>query len=170
MSENPNPALDLAQLKQTLANVKAGTVTMSADELFVLYEQLVGMLDKPRTPRSTMTPEEKREHRRERREARKRGEYVRVGKPWTEEQRAKQQAAWTPERREAQRAKAVGRTPSPETVERIRASAAARKERQAAMEARLAELEAIVAGQAPVAVEGGEETPQGRRRGGHKNS
>lgn len=111
-----------------------------------VYRELAEALKKAPANRSTKTPEERKAARQARREARKRGEYVRQGKPWTDEQRAKQAANWTPERRAAASERSKGRQATPEQIEKLKAAGQARRERQAAMEKRLKELEALVAG------------------------
>ena len=137
-----------------------------ANALVELYKQLVPLLKEPRPRISDLSPAEKSAHRDELKAARAAGINLRTGKPWTDEQRAKQSAYWTPERRAEFSAKSKGRTVSPEAKANIQAAAVARKNRQAAMEARLKELEAIVAGKATAPEgESNEQQHRGGRRG-----
>ena len=119
--------------------------TTDPAELVALYEQLIPMLNEPKVSYKNMNDTERAAFRAERR-ARRAAGLTRSGKPMTEEQKAKLAARWTPERRAEASAKAKGRKASPETLERVRAAAALRKDKQAAMVKRLAELEALVAG------------------------
>ena len=153
----------IADLKQQIASETDLAVKVA------LYEQLVPMLKEPRIRYKDMTAEERAAFRAEKRARRaynrEHGINSRTGKPWTEEQRAKQQARWTPEARAAASAKAKGRKQSPEAVAKVREAAAARKQRQAAMEARLKELEAMLAAQTGKAAEAASTEPVAEHRG-----
>jgi hypothetical protein len=85
----------------------------------------------------------------------------RPGKPWTDEQRAKFSASMTPEKRQALSDKLKGRKMTDEQKAKMsatmQANAAKKAEAQAALEQRVKELEAQLAGQTV------EEEPQGRR-------
>lgn len=137
-----NNKFTYAQVKAIKDQIAQAT---SNDEKVALFEQLVPMLKEPAMKRVDMTYEQRSAKRAQRKANREAGINTRTGKPWTEEQRAKQAARWTPERRAEQSAKAVGRKQSPEALANIRQAAQARKDKQIAMENRLAELEAQLA-------------------------
>lgn len=124
--------------------------------LVALYEQLVPMLREPRKRRVDMTFTERQADNARRRAAREAGINLRTGLPWTAEELAKKAET---------AAKLKGRKMSPESKAKLAKANEARHNRQAAMEARLAELEAMVAGK-PVNGSPAEEPQkqQGRRR------
>lgn len=135
-----------AQVAELSAQAATAEAAGNPEEALAAYRSLAEAMKRAPGNRATLSPEEKKAKRTARREARKRGEYVRQGKPWSEEQRAKQAAQWTPEKRAEASQRSKGRVASPEQVEKLKAAAQARRDKQEAMQKRLAELEAIVAG------------------------
>ena len=113
-------------------------VETDAHALVALYEELVPLLLEPKPRLRDMSPAERSEYRALRRERRRAGLNLRTGEPLTEEEIAKRQAL---------SAKLKGRTITDEQRQKLRDAAENRRQRQAAMEQRLKELEAIVAQQ-----------------------
>jgi hypothetical protein len=145
MSDKPSFSV-VASLKQQIATES------DPSALVALYEQLVPMLKEPRKRNADMTYAERVAYREERKALRAQGINLRTGQPWTEAEREKQREL---------SAKLKGRVQSPETKAKILASAEKRHNAKLAMERRLAELEAIVAGKnGPAEVE----HKQGKRR------
>ena len=145
------------ELKQQIANTTDETLLVS------LYEELVPLLNEPRKRRKDMTPEERAQHRAEVRARRAAGIYLRGGRQMTPEEIEKLKASWTPERRAAASAKAKGRKATPDTLAKIKEAAEARKARNAAKEARLAELEAMLA-EGKIGSTNGDETGKRQKR------
>lgn len=130
MSDKPSFTA-VAALKEAIAKETDATILVG------LYQQLVPMLKEPRKRAKDMSFEEKVAAREERKRLRAQGINLRTGLPWTPEERAKQAALSE---------KLKGRVRSPETQDKIRKAAEKRHNDKIAMEKRLAELEAIVAG------------------------
>lgn len=116
-----------------------------------LYKQLVALYPEPTKKFKDMSATEKLQFRADRKARRAAGINLRTGQPWTPEQRAKQEARWTPEAKAAASARAKERaanTPDEVKVaraEKLQQAAQARAAKQLAMEQRLAELEAELA-------------------------
>jgi hypothetical protein len=139
----------VASLKQKIAS-ETDPVALVA-----LYEQLVPMLREPSKRKADMTYAEKVADRERRKEARANGINLRTGLPWTAEERAKQAEL---------SAKLKGRTMTPEAKAKIAAANEKRHNQKLAMEQRLAELEAIVAGKNVTEAAGNEHRQGGKRR------
>lgn len=161
---------------QISAAYDQGMNTADPTAVLALYEQLVPMLKEPAIRLSEISDpilrEKTRAEIRERRRYNREHGLSRTGKPLTDAQKARLKANWTPEKREEAKRKAQERAAqlTPEQKEartaKLRAGAQAKRDKQAAMLARLAELEAIVAGKQ--STNGGtevEQQPQGQRRG-----